>query len=654
MIFLLKRKRPSATLCFAVRPPRHVLARNRRRILLLLTASATSILAGCGGSSHVQNPPPPPPSNLSITFQPAPVNALLINATTTLTAVVGNDSSNGGVDWSVTCQNPNNCGSLNTFHSGSGIAVTYTPPQTLPGNAEPVNIVAFAAVDHTKNTVATITVSAFGSILAGTYVFEAKGSDPFSLQPFQIAGAIVLDSNGNITSGQQTLNYVSVSLTTAIAQGSSYFVGSDGRGTITLKTTDQNQQPVTENFSIVVLSSARVLISESQLDSPQSSSGTMDLQSNVAAPTGAYAFVSSGTDFVGTPTAFGGVLNIDSPGAISGNGSLADQEYNQTLTTCSSPHGISGSVTQPDQLGAVTISLSAAPCLGSVQFTGYIVDGTNIKLIESDNNGSAGFSTAGVAISQGVAAGTYSLASFSGNYVWGVEGQDLSSFEPASLTSVGVLASDGNGNLTDGFTNTCMLLAAATGLPAEASGQFTGTYAIDTKGIGRVRAALKSFSQPVPFKPQLIFYLTQPGSTPLVLDVGGENFNYPSLGTGIAYPQAAVPLAFSGDYGVSFTQQNGSENDGTGQMTALAGALSGFQDDSGSGSVALNAAFGALDSFSRASGTFPSPGGSTSVEYYLIDSSSGLFVETDVINPGTGQVALGYFAKRTPVCAECQ
>jgi hypothetical protein len=638
-------------------PPGAEISQTRRFIGSLVLLGAMAALGGCGGGStyNVQNPPPPPGSNLSIAFQSTPVNSLPINTTTDLTAVVTNDASNDGVDWSVTCENTNDCGSLNTYHSASGSAVTYTPARTLSGNSEAVNIVAFASVDHTKNALAAITITAFGSILNGTYIFEAKGSDA-NLQPFQLAGALVLDGNGGITSGQQTLNYVSGSLTTPITSGSSYFVGPDGRGTITIQTTDQSGQPITENFSLVVLSSSQILIAESQLDAPQTSVGTMDLQTNVAPPTGSFAFVASGTDAAGTPAAFGGVLNIDSPGAISGKGSLADEDYNGTFTTCPSPRGISGTVSEPNPnpLGTVTIALSGAPCLGSVQFTGYIVDAAHIKLIESDNNGASGFSTAGLAIGQGSAAGQFNITPFTGSYVWAVQGQDLGSFEPSSLISLGVLTADGAGNLTDGFTDSLMILSAGTGSPAQTSGQFTGTYAVDTKGIGRVRASLKQFSSPVPFRPQLILYLTGNGNPALVLDAGGESPNYPSLGTGIAYPQAPAPLAFTGKYGFSFTQQNGTENDGTGQMLANSGILSGTLDDSGSGfGVPLSGSFGALDSFGRSSGTFPSPAGSTAVDYYLIDQSHAFFVETDLLNPGSGQVGLGVIAMRSPVCAGC-
>jgi hypothetical protein len=44
------------------------------------------------------------------------------------------------------------------------------------------------------------------------------------------------------------------------------------------------------------------------------------------------------------------------------------------------------------------------------------------------------------------------------------------------------------------------------------------------------------------------------------------------------------------------------------------------------------------------------------VNFYVIDPNHGFFVETDLINQSaqqTGQVSLGYYAARSPICAGC-
>jgi len=177
-----------------------------RRWILFLLAAAILALAGCnsGSTFNVQNPPPPPPPNISIAFQPAPIGTILIDTTTNLTAVVSNDPSNSGVSWSVTCSVTGNCGQLSAQHTASGDATTYTPPASLAGNSLDVNIVAFATASQATNVVAPITVTAFGSNLKGTYVLEATGADS-NFNPYQFAGVIVLDGNGGISSGEQTV-----------------------------------------------------------------------------------------------------------------------------------------------------------------------------------------------------------------------------------------------------------------------------------------------------------------------------------------------------------------------------------------------------------------------------------------------------------------
>jgi hypothetical protein len=609
-------------------------------------------LVACGGSgaNNVHNPPPPPASSVSVSFNPTPVTGLFINASAAITAVVTNDPSNSGVDWSVTCANKGNCGSVNTQHSQSGEAVTYTPPSAMTGNTESVNITAFASVDHTKNAVASIALTAFGNTLKGTYVFQAAGLDINGLND-QLAGVLTLDGSGNIATGEQTVSSITGVLTTSVGQGSNYFVGADGRGLITISTTDQNGQPVTEHFSIAVVSPTKALIAG--LDAPQTSVGTLEMETSTDMPTGGYAFVANGIDATTTPIAIGGVANIDSPGLISGNGSLVDEDYNAAFFECGSPAGLMGTVTQPSPSspGKVVFDLTTSTnCFGSAEFTGYIVDSTHIRLIETDGL----YITGGLAISQGSARGTYSNASFAGTYVYGVAGTDMASFLPTTLTGAGFVTADGAGNLTNGNTDFFLL-----GAFAEFREQHTGTYVVDTNGIGRFRLGFNHFA-PTPqtdFRPKLTFYLTSPGGPALVLHAGGEELFTPAIGAGIAYPQASPPFSFNGPYAIGFTQQNGVENDGTGQMTASAtsnpSSLSGVVDDSASGvgiSTPLADTFAVPDVNGHFTGTFLG----SNAAYYLSDSAHGFMVETDLVNPGSGQVAIGDFVTRIPVCNGCQ
>jgi hypothetical protein len=667
-----------------------------RCTFLLLPALMLAVLAGCGGSTAgVQNPPPPPPSNVSIAFQPQPGASIAVGFSENLIAVVSNDPNNYGVDWTLTCQNPPNCGALTVngspaSHTASGDPITYTAPFTISSNSTVVEVVALATVDHTKNVVAPVTITTFnGSFQAGTYVLQAQGADS-DLDPYQVAAAIVLDGNGNVTGGEQTANYPSYgSLSDANLTGS-YFLGNDGRGTITINTNDFNIG--VETFAFVYLSPSHALISQMDLGDAAtgaSAIGTLDLQTSTAAPTGGYAFVVSGTAVVkAMPVAFGGILNIDSPNAISGSGSVTDEILGKKVNATAL--GLSGTLTAPDQFGAFILNLSAPFGSGNksipLEFTGYILDATHINLIETDSasgNSSPYGATAGPAVAQGAATGTFtSNASFSGTYVFGIPGTDLSNdnLAPNTLTAVGLFTADGNGNLSNGFSDTFLALNTVQGTPdggAQISAPFTGTYSVDSTGTGRATSTSITFN-PEPkfgYLPVYFFYLTGNQNPPLILQAGDSH--YPSVGAGISYPQSTAAAAFTGTYAFGFNQEQFGfeENDGTAELNANPTGtpqVSGLADANLSGgasqdngflgtfnSPASNAPFsGTLyaDANAPFNSVFPlPPSPPMTVNYYFIDQGHGFWVETDLVDltSPSDQVSFGYYAARQPVCDGC-
>ena len=628
-------------------------------IQTLVLIAPVVFLSACGGSStlHLQNPAPPAGSPVSITFQPAPAASVVLNSTAALTAVVNNDPGSSGVDWALLCGAGTDCGKLVPLHTVSGSPTTYTPPATISGNSQTFTIEAFATADHSKNLVAPIKVTGFAGNLKGNYVFQTRGLDANGA--YELAGVITLDGNGNITGGEQTHSDSVLAASDRIT-GGSYALGPDGRGTLTIETSDKNiaQQGI-ENLSLVFLSSSQALLAT--LDNPslpasnETSSGTMDLQTSIQPLQGGYAFAVGGTDLALQPMAMGGILNVDNPETISGQGSVADQDDAGTL---SSNAAIAGNVTTPDAFGAVTFVLTAAFASSPLQFTGYMVDATHIKLIESDNSGQGTgiASTAGLAIGQGSATGTFGPGSgFTGNYVFGIVGED-SSFLPTSLASVGQFTASSAGSLTGGYNDEFL-----GGLSIEIADGFSGNYALDSAGIGRVDSTTNYTSGGA--GPELIFYLTGKGGPALVLDADAS---LGAVGTGLAYPQTAAPYVFNGLYGLSFTQGSaGSESDATAAITVdgTARTLSGTVDTdflrSPQPNTPISGSFAVISANGRSAGSlsntfFPSPGSTPNtlaVDFYLIDSAHGFFIETDSLV--SGQSLLGYFAVRTPVCATC-
>jgi len=298
----------------------------------------------------------------------------------------------------------------------------------------------------------------------------------------------------------------------------------------------------------------------------------------------------------------------------------------------------------------------------TIQFTGYIVDATHIRLIESDDlDGTKGFLTAGIAVSQGSAAGTFTNASLSGTYVFGVLGYDIFFSYPESFTFGAVLDVDGNGNVTAGITDTFIPSygLAYTGSP------LTGKYSVDTGLIGRVDLLPKFQSlngNPRP-NPTVLLYLTGNGTPPLVLWSNGANPNFPTVGTGIAYPQAAdastLSLGNPETYGLTYTENNFGEFDGSGEVQStvngVTGTLTGNVEDFNNNDfiptppTPITDTFGLpADSFGRIGGALSNTSGSSNVfEYYLVDNNYGFMIETDMAS--TGQVGFGYFAQSCDV-----
>lgn len=652
---------------------------------LLALAGAITVWAGCEGgtTANVQNPPAPATSPVSITFQPPPPGFIAISDSAPLTAVVTNDSTDSGVDWLLDCQTPGNCGSLSSLHTASGKATIYVPSQGLSGNTQTVTVFAYATADHTKNINKSIVITAFASFLdSGTYILETNGIDNSGFS-YQRAAAIVLDGKGGVTGGEQTVSFMNPSTSQLSSvndpvTGGSYVIGTDGRGILTIKTADPNiGQLGIETFSLVALSNSHALLSIDLLGSNisppipvESCVGTMDLQTPSATITGGgYALVTRGTDLNDSPIAYGGVVNIDGPQSISGNGSDFDTVVEGSGVVSPST-SVSGTVTAPDKFGTVQISLNTN--FGSPQlnvFTAYVIDSSHLKLIESDSTTGI---TVGSAIGQGSNTGTFST--LSGSYTFGLFGQDLSG-------GTSTLASAGSFSAGTGLISNGSIDEIQSGLQVQVSDGFSATYTVDPAGRVDTGSSFTFTTSANGTGPELIFYLTGGGNPVLVLDADTEPAligvaGTPGAGgvaTGVAY--ASSPGAvFAGDYGFSFTQNvNSLEGDASGQMCGNGSsvACSGGTPHTLSGIVDLTIDFIAVPAPDSITGTIQNSavtGRQTgvlsdinflnnplAVALYLIDSSDGFFVETDGgvngVNPGV--LTFGYFSSRVPVCKGC-
>jgi hypothetical protein len=394
----------------------------RKNFLISAIAALGFLLAACGGGGNN------PPAAISVAFSPAPPTSMVVSATASITAVVSSDSKNAGVTWTVTCGSAA-CGTFNPAATPSGTATTYTAPAAIPtGNT--VTVVATSVTDTTKSASATITITATAPVVIadGTYIFHLNGEDTTnSGSPYFAAGAFTIKS-GAITGGEEDVVDIGGGGTFTISSsGSSVSKASDGNIAIVLNTGSSGPGVGgVQTFRGTAVSASRVLISE--FDTFAAGTGSLDLQTSQAAPTGGYAFNLGGLDGGNPANALfiGGTLNISGT-SLSTSGSVFD--YWDGGTVAQKQSFTSGAITAPDSFGRVTISLTPSQASGAVEFgvAGYIVGTNAIRLVELSNDNLQG-ALGGNALGQGSNTGNFTAAGVGGNgFVFIATGEDINS-----------------------------------------------------------------------------------------------------------------------------------------------------------------------------------------------------------------------------------
>lgn len=168
----------------------------------------------------------------------------------TVNATVTNDASpSGGVTWKLQSGTPltdcsPTCGTI-TMQMNNPPSILYTPPATQPAPPNNTPTLTATAVDDTSKS-ATDVINITGnlqacpagdeSVMNGNFAFLVKGFD--SSGAVAIGGSFVTDGAGAIKSGTEDINRVGGAQADVmvIPAGSSYSVGSDGRGCLTLQT----------------------------------------------------------------------------------------------------------------------------------------------------------------------------------------------------------------------------------------------------------------------------------------------------------------------------------------------------------------------------------------------------------------------------------
>lgn len=297
------------------------------------------------------------------------------------------------------------------------------------------------------------------SNLNGTYVFSVSGVDNAG-NPYAMVGSFTANGSGAVSSGTVDINDEGLTgpVANAAVSGGNYSVGSDGRGNVALAT-GSNTPFGTITLDFALQDSSHGLISE--FDGNASGSGTVDVQTSGATPSGAYAFILSGAN-VSTPFASVGNFTVGSGGAIS----AGFEDFNSggiTYTPAETVGGtiVAGPSATPGSL-LVTSSFSLA-------FDVYPISASHLKLIEMDS----GRTLAGDAYSQ------TSTSIPAGTLAFTLEGGTT-----APVAAGGFMVTDGSGNITNASTEDYNNSGTA------GSTQFSGQYSSAQTG----RYTLSGFS----------------------------------------------------------------------------------------------------------------------------------------------------------------
>jgi hypothetical protein len=467
------------------------------------------------------------------------------------------------------------------------------------------------------------------SNLNGTYVFSYTGTDALSGGSFlAIAGTFSANGNGGISGGMIDFDDSAGALPGQTISGGSYNITADGRGRGTLNTSTPFGA-ITIDFVLSSNSRGSII----QFDGNGSGSGAIDLQVsgvNQSALQGSYAFSFSGVDSASQPLGTVGAFTLDA----SGNVTAGLQDFNEngnsfnnlqpfSITAGSVPVGSPGAAQLTSNLGG----------FGTLSFDVWVIDATHLKFIETD-------STAFLAGDAFVSTGNTAFPS--GAMVFTMSGLDTNGVPFAT----GGLWTSGSGQITNGIQD---LNDESTVPPAlNFSGGFTSVG-------GRPQLTLNSIyngqivnNTLVTSSPVFAAYPYKGGVELLEIDGGG-------ITSGVAYVQSATSFnASQGSAlnlsGVNFSTGNVIESDMIAEFSGS--GLSGLYDANNLG-IGIVSAFrlgnGSNSPGSNGRGTFSFPSlqtggnaelGALNFTFYVIDSSTAVFLETDSAQTALGSLEL--------------
>ena len=558
---------------------------------------------------------------------------------TQFVALVQNDPSGAGVTWTLTANGAEcspACGTL-TVNGPQSMSLTYTPPTSVP--AAPANVPTLTATSVTNpsesatdaftifNGAAACGTGGNESELNGEYAIMLQGwSGTGAGSPFLFGASFGADGAGHITGGADQFNPFfirSESGAGVIPSASSYSVGSDNRGCLTL--TDENEVTYTFQFSLGgiaagIASKGDIIYINQQSATPQRGSGILRKQDptafslsalapNYALGVDGWANASSSSTVLvhyaaaGSFTQSGGTLSNSAFDANDG-GSAFNQQGLTNFGTVQGPISTGTGATY------ATISLPG-PSGGEADVTVYVINSSELFFISNDlSETGIGALFCGRAIAT---PSSFTAASISPNYILRFTGNSSSS--AAAAIGLASFSGGAEGSVSGVFDQF-------------AGGTATNQNISGTYGFTTISGRLEINGGSTAASP--ICYLTNPADNISAVCISTDK----SASGGVFDTQPASTYSDTSLSGNFFFGMNEPGDNTVPDLSGVAsistGSLTGTQDQASSAGLSLGSAISATMSIS-ANGT-----GNLGANTVAVTNGTTLYF----VNQGSGEPAV--------------
>lgn len=447
------------------------------------------------------------------------------------------------------------------IHGSIGPNGNYAAPLTPP----PGGSTTVTAISGGASVTATVVVVFSNASLNGQYAFSYSGQD--SKGPLFVAGSFAANPAAGSFTGIEDYNSTAQAPVAASPVTGTYSVNPDGTATATLTDAAAGGS---ETWSLALVSSPQGQTAPSaslvRFDATATGSGEADVQNTSqfaqSVFNGNYAFTLSGWDGSGKPLQVAGILNANGAGIIGIN--LCKDDINDTGTNTEAAadttlHGVfsGGSYLASNGRGTLQLIYGATTVVttldnANLSFAFYIVNGTHIKIVETDAKTTA--QLAGDLYAAPNTDGSFSSSIVKGNYAFTLNGSNPSGTR--SYAVGGILVTNGSGSVgsaeLDGGLGEDLLLTSS-------------SYAVDTS-LGRILFTMTISNTTRYFAA----YPTSSGALEMIeLDTDLQ-------ATGTAYPQSSTALP-QGTFAFNLTGNGNTtsfaEQDAIGQLAIPAGVF---------------------------------------------------------------------------------